>query len=158
RFTRAPTANSTWSGIRFNNSNQDNRITYADFDFAAAADPIVLVNSTLLIDNVTWTNTTRTIIDLTNSSLICRNSVFPTIVDNETIHGNGMPASGYVIIEGNYFGGTTGYSDIIDFTGGQRPGPILQVLNNTFNGGSDDALDLDGTDAHIEGNLFQHIH
>src|SRR6185503_6032930 len=49
-------------------------------------------------------------------------------------------------------------SDIIDFTGGRRPGPILQVLNNVFDGGSDDALDLDDTDAHIEGNLFQHIH
>src|SRR4026207_2278703 len=103
-------------GIRFNNTTQDNRITYADFEFAASADPITLVNSTLLVDHVTWTGTTRTIIDLSNSSLICRNSVFPTIVDNETIHGNGMPANGYVIIEGNIFGGTTGYSDIIDFT------------------------------------------
>jgi hypothetical protein len=158
RFTRSPSANTTWSGIRFNNSNQDNRITYADFDFAAAADPVVLVNSRLLIENVTWVNTTRTIIDLTNSSLICRNSVFPRIIDNETIHGQTMPATGYVIIEGNYFGGTTGYSDIIDFTGGKRPGPILQVLNNVFDGGSDDAVDLDDTDAHIEGNLFQHIH
>jgi hypothetical protein len=158
RFTRAPSASTTWSGIRFSNSSQDNRITYADFDFAGSGDPIVLVNSRLLIDNVTWANTTRTIIDLTNSSLICRNSVFPRIVDNETIHGQTMPGNGYVIIEGNYFGGTTGYSDIIDFTGGQRPGPILQVLNNIFDGGSDDALDLDDTDAHIEGNLFQHIH
>jgi hypothetical protein len=32
------------------------------------------------------------------------------------------------------------------------------VLNNVFDGGSDDAVDLDDTDAHIEGNLFQHIH
>jgi hypothetical protein len=104
RFTRAPGATTTWSGIRFSNSTQDNRITYADFDFAAAADPIVLVNSRLLIENVTWVNTTRTIIDLTNSSLICRNSVFPRIIDNETIHGQTMPATGYVIIEGNYFG------------------------------------------------------
>jgi hypothetical protein len=158
RFTRTPGTAGLWNGIRFNNSTNDNRLTYADMEFAANADPIVLVNSTLLIDNVTWTGTTRTIIDLSNSSLICRNSVFPTIVNNETIHGMGMPANGYVIIESNRFGGTTGYSDIIDFTGGKRPGPILQVLNNIFDGGSDDALDLDGTDAHIEGNLFQHIH
>jgi hypothetical protein len=158
RFTRIPGSSGIWNGIRFNNSTNDNRLTYADIDFAASADAIVLVNSTLLIDNVTWTGTTRTIIDLSNSSLICRNSVFPTIVNNETIHGMGMPANGYVIIESNRFGGTTGYSDIIDFTGGKRPGPILQVLNNIFDGGSDDALDLDGTDAHIEGNLFQHIH
>src|SRR4029450_2803489 len=79
-------------------------------------------------------------------------------VNNEVIHGNGMPANGYVIIERNRFGGTTGYSDIIDFTGGQKPGPILQVRDNIFDGGSDDALDLDSTDAHVEGNVFMHIH
>lgn len=158
RLTRAPGTTAMWAGIRFSNSTNDNRITYADMEFAATADPIALINSTLLINNVTWSGTTRTIIDLNNSSLICRNSVFPTIANNETIHGVGMPPNGYVIIESNRFGGTTGYSDIIDFTGGRRPGPILQVLNNIFNGGSDDGLDLDGTDAHIEGNLFQHIH
>jgi lamin tail-like protein/CotH protein/Big-like domain-containing protein len=158
RFTRQPGSAITWGGIRFNNSTLDNRITYADIDFASTADPITAANSTILVDNVVFTGTTRTIIDLSNSSALIRNSVFPTIADNETIHGTGMPATGYVIIEGNYFGGTTGYSDIIDFTGGQRPGPIIQVLNNTFSSGSDDALDLDGTDAHIEGNLFMNIH
>jgi hypothetical protein len=158
RFTHQPGTASTWGGIRFNNSLVENRITYADVEFAATADPIVATGSTLLVDHVVFSGTTRTVIELSNSSALIRNSVFPSIVDNETIHGNGMPASGYVIIEGNYFGTTTGYSDIIDFTGGKRPGPILQVLNNFFSGGSDDALDLDGTDAHIEGNIFQHIH
>jgi hypothetical protein len=158
QFTRTPGSAATWGGIRFTNSTVENRITYADIEFAATADPIIAQGSTILIDNVVFSGTTRTVIELNNSSALIRNSVFPSIVDNETIHGNGMPASGYVIIDGNYFGGTTGYSDIIDFTGGKRPGPILQVLNNIFDGGSDDALDLDGTDAHIEGNLFQHIH
>lgn len=158
QFTRQPGTANTWGGIRFSNSLVENRITYADVEFAATADPIVATGSTILIDNVVFSGTTRTVIELSNSSALIRNSVFPSIVDNETIHGNGMPAGGYVIIEGNYFGGTTGYSDIIDFSGGQRPGPILQVLNNFFSGGSDDGLDLDGTDAHIEGNIFQHIH
>jgi hypothetical protein len=158
QFTRAPGGTATWGGIRFTNSVVENRITYADVEFAATADPIIAHGSTILIDNVVFAGTTRTVIELNNSSALIRNSVFPSIVDNEVIHGNGMPGSGYVIIEGNVFGGTTGYSDIIDFTGGQRPGPILQVLNNFFNGGSDDALDLDGTDAHVEGNTFVHIH
>jgi hypothetical protein len=158
RFTRVPGTTNTWGGILFNNSLLENRITYAEVEFAATADPIVAAGSTILVDHVVFSGTTRTVIDLSNSSALIRNSVFPSIIDNETIHGLGMPASGYVIIEGNYFGTTTGYSDIIDFTGGKRPGPILQVLNNFFSGGSDDALDLDGTDAHIEGNIFQHIH
>jgi hypothetical protein len=158
RFTRQPGTPGTWGGVRFNNSLVENRITWADVEFATTGDLIVATGSTLLVDHVVFSGTTRTVIELSNSSALIRNSVFPSIVDNETIHGNGMPANGYVIIEGNYFGTTTGYSDIIDFTGGKRPGPILQVLNNFFSGGSDDALDLDGTDAHIEGNIFQHIH
>ena len=157
RLTRAPGTTDTWNGIRFAD-NAEGRIAYADIEFAAAGDPITALNSVISIDHVTFNNTSRTVIDLNDSSALIRNSIFPTITDNETIHGNGMPAGGYVIIESNYFGGTTGYSDIIAFTGGRRPGPILQVLNNTFHGGSDDALDLDGTDAHIEGNVFRHIH
>src|SRR5205085_2480482 len=61
------------------------------------------------------------------------------------------------------FGLTSGYNDIIDLTGGKRPGPIAQFLDNTFLGNSpagvpgDDVLDIDGTDAHIEGNVFMHV-
>src|SRR5205814_8997413 len=62
------------------------------------------------------------------------------------------------ILRDNYFGRTWGFNDTIDFTGGQRPGAILQVINNVFDGASDDNLDLDSTDAWIEGNLFMHVH
>jgi hypothetical protein len=157
-FARAPGTTGTWGGIRFNNSTIENRITHADVKFASTADAIVATGSTILIDDVVFSGTTRTVIELSNSSAMIRNSVFPSIVDDQTIHGSGMPASGYVIIEGNYFGGTTGLSDVIHFTGGKRPGPILQVLDNVFSGGSDDGIDLDGADAHIEGNVFRHIH
>jgi hypothetical protein len=76
----------------------------------------------------------------------------------ETVVGYGVPTNGYVIFEGNTFGGTSGYADIIDFTGGKRPYPIIQVYSNVFLGGSDDGLDLDFTDAHVEGNWFMHFH
>ena len=36
--------------------------------------------------------------------------------------------------------------------------PIIQYYNNVFVGASDDILDLDGTDAWIEGNIFLHAH
>ncbi|MHC4113665.1 MAG: lamin tail domain-containing protein, partial [Planctomycetota bacterium] len=34
----------------------------------------------------------------------------------------------------------------------------MQVYNNIFLGGGDDGIDLDGTDAHIEGNIFTNFH
>src|SRR5947207_10352911 len=71
---------------------------------------------------------------------------------------NGLPASGYGILRDNYFGHPWGFNDTIDFTGGNRPGAILQILNNVFDGATDDHLDLDSTDAWIEGNIFLHAH
>src|SRR5207249_10183424 len=45
-------------------------------------------------------------------------------------------------------------------TGGNRDSgqPIIQFYNNVFTGATDDILDLDGTDAWIEGNIFLHSH
>ncbi|HIM68343.1 MAG TPA: hypothetical protein EYM45_07245, partial [Verrucomicrobia bacterium] len=65
---------------------------------------------------------------------------------------------GELVFERNRFGTTSGYNDILDVSGGKRPGPILQMYDNEFFGGSDDGLDLDGMDAHIEGNTFHGFH
>ena len=59
-----------------------------------------------------------------------------------------------------YLGRPADYNDIMDFTGGNRDQnqPIIQFYNNVFLGASDDILDLDGTDAWIEHNIFLHVH
>src|SRR5205814_1834869 len=70
---------------------------------------------------------------------------------------------GYALVQCNICGTTTGHNDIFDFTGGNRPGSIFQVLDNVFTGtgtgftNADDILDVDGTDAQIEGNLFMNV-
>jgi hypothetical protein len=83
----------------------------------------------------------------------------PPTTDNRSEHiwGSGIPEDGHFIIENNVFGTTKGHNDAIDFKGPSRPNPIPQILDNVFNGGGDDALDLE-TDAHIEGNVFMHYH
>jgi CotH kinase protein/Lamin Tail Domain/Bacterial Ig domain/Calx-beta domain/Immunoglobulin domain len=157
RLTREPGGASSWNGIMIEDSTETNRLAYVDIDYANGGNAISLNESMLLIDHATWSGTANTIIQLNNSSIQVRNSVFPTIAAHEIIHGGPMPANGFVIIDGNTFGTTTGLNDIIDFTGARRPGPILQVLNNVFTGASDDVLDLDGTDAHVEGNVFMNV-
>ena len=75
------------------------------------------------------------------------------------LHGaNGLPAGGYGIFKANLFGHTFGLNDIIDFTGGNLPGPIIQFIDNIFSSATDDCLDLDSTDAFISGNIFLHVH
>jgi len=158
RFTRAPGSSGGWLGITFDESVSDNRIAFADFAFATSGVAnFRLLTSLLSLENVTWSDTTKTLIALSNSSLDVRDSVFPTIVAAPLIQGGPIPAGGHVIIERNQFGGTTGLNDIILFRGAQRPGPVLQILDNVFTSASDDVLDIDGTDAHIEGNIFLRV-
>ncbi|MBN2593832.1 MAG: lamin tail domain-containing protein, partial [Sedimentisphaerales bacterium] len=163
RFTRTPEAGGTWNGIQFVDTMQDNRISFAVIEYGRTDNGMVgLENSNLLLDHITFDNTTLQRIISKNSSLIVRNSIFTdtcpsgqTSTDNRTEHiwGSSIPADGQFIIENNIFGTTPGHNDAIDFDGTSRPDPIPQIMNNIFMGGGDDALDLE-CDAHIEGNLF----
>ncbi len=119
----------------------------------------MLTGGLLNIDHVVWLNTTTHILNITSSSIRLTNSTIPATTNVEPVHYAGtFPASGYAVFQGNTFGKATGSNDVIDFTGGNRPGPIVEFLNNAFLGSQDDILDLDGTDAQIEGNVFIGAH
>ncbi len=154
-FGREPGASYVWGGIQFEGA-RDNLLRHADVAHHNAP-ALDLTNSTLRLEHVTFLGSFGNILWGRNSSMVVRFCEFPELPYGEHVRGDTLPADGEWIFEGNIFGGTTGYSDILDVSGGQRPGPVLQVLNNWFLGGSDDALDLDGAAAHIEGNLFARI-
>ena len=156
-FDRAP-GEPRWDGLKFENSLADNRVSYADMRYGdGQGEAIDVDESRLLLDNITWTGTRGTILELDHPSLIVRNSHFPTSNGGEVIHGEKISGDEYLIIENNLFENSNNGGDVIDFLGAERPGPVLQILNNVFMGGGDDGLDLDGTDAHIEGNLFMNF-
>ncbi|MEY2409869.1 MAG: hypothetical protein QOF48_2539 [Verrucomicrobiota bacterium] len=159
RFTRLPGAAGTWANLYFNATTVESRIRNADIEFTgSAAQSLRANNAIVLFEGLAFTNTAVEYCSFDNSSFIVRACDFPSLAGRELIHGIGLPAAGYGIIQSNLFGTTTGLNDIIDFTGGQRPGAILQILDNVFTGASDDELDLDGTDCLIEGNIFLHAH
>jgi len=167
RFTLNPGSSSTWDGLQFENTMSDNRIAYAVVEYGRTMDGMIgLDQSSLILDHVTLDHTDRRRIRTLDSSLIVRNSTFTNIFelgqaptgDNICEHIWGAaPTTGHFVIENNVFGTITGHNDAIDVDGNARPGPVIQVLNNLFLGGGDDALDLEG-DAHIEGNMFLHYH
>ena len=167
RFTHTPDTSGTWNGLQFIDTANDNRITYAVLEYGQNDDGMIgLDNSKLLIDHVTMDNSTLWRIRTVDSSLVVRNSTFtdtmapgqiPTNNRSEHIWGSGIMPNGELVIENNVFGKTPGHNDAIDFDRAALPGPILQILNNQFTGGGDEALDLEA-DAHIEGNVFTHYH
>ncbi|HUS37171.1 MAG TPA: hypothetical protein VM680_17630, partial [Verrucomicrobiae bacterium] len=159
-FTGAD-ASTRWGGFVVNGSTNspETRITYADF----AQNGGIAIHSTggtVLIDYVDFKAADRASVSLDNSSFVVSHCYFPRSTGNfEPAHGTGgVKAGGHGIFRRNFFGGTLGYNDVVDFTGGQRGGPIIHFINNVIAAADDDGFDLDGTDAWVEGNIFTHDH
>ncbi|HUR47359.1 MAG TPA: lamin tail domain-containing protein [Candidatus Saccharimonadales bacterium] len=170
RIGHQPGVAGNWGSLDFIGASTESRLSYVDFDGCGGTSigghnaEVHVNNSVVYFDHLTFQNTPAIeYISFDNSSFIVQNSTFPTYPQAtsapEMLHGvNGIPAGGYGIFRDNYFGHTWGFNDTIDFTGGNRPGAILQVIGNVFDGAGDDHLDLDSTDAWIEGNIFMHAH
>jgi hypothetical protein len=154
-FTRSG-ASGTWGHLLFNANSTTSIIANAEMRYFAS--PAVEGHNTALeLDNIVWTNSTVAAVDLHTCSIVLVNSFIPGGAGNEPVHFSGMPANGHALIKGCVFGPPQGYNDSIDFTGGNRPGPIAQFIDNVFLAAVDDCFDMDGTDAHIEGNIFLNV-
>ena len=163
-FTRSSGAN--WGHIIINGGvgTPESRIAHARLEFNATSTTtpaIDVAGGTAVLDYLTFGNTASPYIHVDNASFVVSHCEFPTITASfEPVHGNGaIKSGGRGIFYRNFFGKTIGYNDSIDFTGGNRPGsPVVQFLDNVFTGSEDDVLDIDGTDAWVEGNIFLHVH
>jgi len=162
-FASAPGSGASWGGLTINGAvgSPETSIAYALFQRNGSTG-IEVAGGTLALDHATFLTTTHQYVSLDDSSFLISNCYFPTTsAPFELLHGTGgIKAGGRGIVRGCFFGSTTGYNDIMDFTGGNREAgqPIVQYYGNVFVGASDDILDLDGTDAWIEGNVFLHAH
>lgn len=161
RFSRTPGSTAAWGGIVVDGSvgSPETKITYAHIEFNGST-AIHSSGGTLVLDHLTFGSTDHQYVSLDSSSFVVSNCHFPTpTAVFEPAHGTGgIKPGGHGVFYRNYFGAPTGYSDVVDFTGGQRGGPVVYFIDNVFTGSGDDGVDLDGTDAWVEGNIFMHIH
>ena len=155
RLTRPPGGAGRWDGILFDRTLEENVLSYVDMEYGdGQGESVDVQHARVTIDSVTWSGTDRLVLNVDRPSVIVRDSVFPSVGSTEPVHGVGLTGEEFLVFERCVFGTASGYNDIIDFAGGRRPGPILQIYDSTFLGGGDDGPDLDGADAHIEGCLF----
>lgn len=165
RFTRSG-ASGYWGNLTINGSvnSPESRIAWAEFEFNAnsTGTPAIDVNAgTAYLDHLTFRNTGAPYIHVDGASFVISHCYFPSATAQfELCHGNGGTKSGgHGIFRRNFFGKPISYNDVVDFTGGNRPGqPIIHFIENVLVGSDDDGFDLDGTDAWVEGNIFLHIH
>lgn len=148
----------TWGRLNFIGSGESS-LLYCDFERADSDGIIRVRNSDLRLEYSRFIDVDEQMVDLVDSSCTIRHCEFDSITGGELLHFTDMPSDGHALIAYNQFGipgvpATSGYNDIVDFTGGNRPGPIVRFIGNVFLSGVDDVFDMDGTDAHIEGNIF----
>ena len=170
RFSRTPGTSTSWGGIVINGSTSGpsplTEIRNAHIEFNGSTAIHSQSGGEVELEAITFGNTTVQYLSLDASSFRVYNCVFPSAAAGsnfELVHGSaGIKTGGRAIFVRNFFGVANSvsgdYNDVMDFTGGQRPGPILQIIDNVFIGSGDDLVDLDGTDAWIEGNIFLHVH
>ncbi len=169
RFTRAPGLATNGGTITINGQAgaPETHFYYTFFEFGGDPAVVCAANSNVVIDHCEWLRADVAYLHLDGGSFIIGNSIFPTAAAGanfEGVHGANAapPAGGRAIIHDSFFGKMTSvsgdYNDVIDFTGGNRPGAILQFYNNVMTGSDDDLLDIDGTDMWVEGNIFMHVH
>lgn len=171
RFTRAPGGTGNGGTITINGQAgaPETHFYYTFFEFGG--DPAVAceANSNVVIDHCEWLRNDVAYLHLDGGSFIVSNCIFPSSAPGayfEGVHGANAapPAGGRAIIRDCFFGKISSnpnggdYNDVFDFTGGNRPSPILQFINNVCIGTDDDILDIDGTDMWVEGNIFMHVH
>ena len=157
RMAPNPGSATQWDGLNFHDAPAESRLVYVDMEYGDGQGDSIIVDTACVSMNYMMfasTNDNVPFMELTHPQVIIQNCVFPPIGGHEPLHGSGLSGSDYLIFDGCTFGQTTGNKDLLDFTGGKRPGPIIQMYNNFFAGGPDDALDFDDTDGHVEGNTF----
>lgn len=163
RFSRPPGTRKRWGGIIVMGGpgSPETRIAHAHIegnDYSA----IYSAHGTVWLEALTFGTRDRQYLSLDGSSFVVSRCHFRgTTGEFEPVHGSGgVKDGGRAIFRENFFGPSDGYSDIVDFTGSnrERNQPIVQFYNNVFAGSTDDAIDLDGTDGWIEGNIFVHVH
>ena len=164
RLGRIPGSNDNWQGISIEaptgqDSDAGNEISFTDFDAGdAQGECIALRRSRLLLDQVTWSNSSDTVLELYRPKLEIRDCSFPSIPTSRAIQGNTLRNDDFLLIHRNSFEASSAYNDIILFSGASRPGPILAAYDNLFNGATDECFDLNDCDAHLEGNVFMRVH
>jgi len=150
-----------WDGIRIENTSEDNRLCCVDMDDCSGASRSVdLYRSRVLLDNVIWGQTNNRTLQIEESSAIVRNCVFPENTSKQTVVGHRLlPSNPYLVFENNIvgFNSSPNKDDVVDFTT-TGSSVVPRFINNVFLGGGDDALDLDGTNGYVEGNVFMNFH
>ncbi|MEM7384061.1 MAG: lamin tail domain-containing protein, partial [Verrucomicrobiota bacterium] len=168
-----PPAPPRWNGVQFVDSISDeNRLAYLDIRHAQnAGGSVGFIRSFAHLDHVTIADTHLPMVSLRDSSAAINACRFAPMfghdedpaaleLNNVSHHIKSIgafPADRPLTITGSWFGANRGRNHCLDIESGARPGPILHLSGNTFEGSEADLVKVSG-EALISENLFQDVH
>lgn len=117
------------------------------------------VDTTTLVDSARFDSWSYlAVAQLDSSGLRIVNSEFGYETPEEEVAGETIQTvdSGAIIIENSRFNYRRGYRDVLDIHT-CKPGYWSVIAHNRFDGGEDDAIDLDGCNALVIGNLIRNF-
>lgn len=160
RLTRLPGSDAHWVGLRFVNASSGSVLACVDIEYAdAQAQVIDIDQSQVLLDRVTAAHNDAQTLNIRRPQVIIRNSVFHNPGAHSTITVGEMLPEGWFILEGNLFDAGTSEHDVLRLHRvSLKDGPVAQVRDNVFLGGSGNLVANLETDTHLEGNLFMRAH
>ncbi len=161
-FTRLPTSTGKWNGLSFTNNTSDNRLENVRFLYGdGGTEWLSVISSKLTLVSCSWDNTgsaapvtAKPVLVAIHPVLAVSKCLFPS-ASVAVVQGSSLSGSDACVFDGNTFAATPSAADIVSFSTAQRPGPVLEIRNNSFLGSGDDLLDLTNCDALIEGNTFK---
>ena len=158
-IVRTPGSTGSWNGIFLDEAAEESRFSNVIFNHNASTAIIAQTGSRVVVDRVTFRNAGVPYVSFSDSSFVVSNTVFPdSTAAFQPVSGAGGMAGGEAVIRDCVFGKTLGANAAVTFANLKRPGAILQVIGNVFNGSQADLIQLNGCDGWIEGNTFMHAH
>ena len=161
RFTSPPGSGSSWGALTINGTpgSPETRLAYVYFE-GNGKTCIEVAGGTLYLDHASFGTTTHQYVSLDGSLLPDQPLLFP--LGHHGVRAAPRQRRHQVRRPRHRARQLLRQHDRLQRHHGlhrrqPRPDqPIIQYYNNVFTGSSDDILDLDGTDAWIEGNIFLH--
>jgi hypothetical protein len=159
RFSKQPSASGTWTGFFIDEATQESRFANVIIADNSGTSISSQSGSRIVMESITFRNTAQPFLSLNESSFVLSNTTFPdSTAAFPPVVGTGVAVGGEAVIRDCIFGKPSGAFAAVQFSNMKRPGPILQILGNTFNGSQADLVQVNGCDAWIEGNTFLHAH
>ena len=158
RFRRSPGASANGPAVTLTGTGTSaTRLEFVEWESSPGSTfTLRAIGSTVILRHAICSSTQGPFLDLDASAFLVEDCIFPSLMAQPAIRCRALPDWGEGTVRGSTFGSGAPSQPTFECSGSAASRPVLQVLDNVFNGSPHACLGLDGVEALIEGNVFLH--